>query len=59
MNTQTRRPPPWEQTVLSDTPTVTEPARASDELPFDEEAKLVYGVIFSLRNMAKKLSHNR
>jgi hypothetical protein len=25
-------------------------------LPFDEEAKLVYGVILSLRNMVKKLS---
>jgi len=25
-------------------------------LPFDEESKLVYGVIFSLRNMVKKLS---
>ena len=25
-------------------------------LPFDEEAKLVYGVVMSLRNMVKKLS---
>jgi hypothetical protein len=25
-------------------------------LPFDEETKLVYGVVFSLRNMVKKLS---
>jgi hypothetical protein len=25
-------------------------------LPFDEEAKLVYGVVLSLRNMAKKLA---
>ena len=25
-------------------------------LPFDEEAKLVYGVVLSLRNMVKKLS---
>lgn len=25
-------------------------------LPFDEESKLVYGIIFSLRNMVKKLS---
>lgn len=25
-------------------------------LPFDEESKLVYGVIFSLRNMVKKLA---
>jgi hypothetical protein len=28
----------------------------SNTLPFDEEAKLVYGVIISLRNMVKKLS---
>ncbi|EST08483.1 Sybindin-like protein [Kalmanozyma brasiliensis GHG001] len=27
----------------------------SDLLPFDEEAKLVYGVVFSLRNMVRKL----
>jgi hypothetical protein len=25
-------------------------------LPFDEEAKLVYGVVLSLKNMVKKLS---
>lgn len=25
-------------------------------LPFDEEAKLVYGVVLSLRNMVKKLA---
>lgn len=25
-------------------------------LPFDEEAKLVYGVVLSLRNMVKKIS---
>jgi hypothetical protein len=25
-------------------------------LPFDEEAKLVYGVVFSLRHMINKLS---
>ena len=25
-------------------------------LPFDEEAKLVYGVVLSMRNMVKKLS---
>jgi len=31
-------------------------ASASAGLPFDEESKLVYGVIFSLRNMVKKLS---
>jgi hypothetical protein len=29
---------------------------SSTELPFDEEAKLVYGVVISLRNMIKKLS---
>ncbi|GAA5903636.1 TRAPP subunit BET5 [Sporobolomyces salmoneus] len=28
----------------------------SNRLAFDEEAKLVYGVVFSLRNMVKKLS---
>lgn len=31
-------------------------AATSSALPFDEEAKLVFGVIFSLRNMIKKLS---
>ena len=31
-------------------------AFSSTGLPFDEEAKLVYGVILSLRNMVKKLS---
>lgn len=25
-------------------------------LPFDEEAKLVYGVVLSMRNLVKKLS---
>jgi len=29
---------------------------AGPGLPFDEEAKLVYGVILSLRNMVKRLS---
>jgi len=33
--------------------TVGSPGRG---LPFDEEAKLVYGVVLSLRNMVKKLS---
>jgi hypothetical protein len=31
-------------------------AVSSAGLPFDEEAKLVYGVILSLRNMVKRLS---
>lgn len=31
-------------------------ASAGQGLPFDEEAKLVYGVVLSLRNMVKKLS---
>ena len=31
-------------------------AISSTGLPFDEEAKLVYGVVISLRNMIKKLS---
>ena len=30
--------------------------KANGRLAFDEEAKLVYGVVFSLRNMVKKLS---
>lgn len=29
-------------------------ASTSELLPFDEEAKLVYGVVFSLRNMVRK-----
>ncbi|EPQ57260.1 hypothetical protein GLOTRDRAFT_39242, partial [Gloeophyllum trabeum ATCC 11539] len=33
-----------------------ERAQPMSELPFDEEAKLVYGVILSLRNMIRKLS---
>ncbi|TFK75360.1 snare-like protein [Pluteus cervinus] len=32
------------------------PALSSTGLPFDEEAKLVYGVVLSLRNMIKKLA---
>ncbi|KAG9057619.1 TRAPP subunit bet5 [Serendipita sp. 407] len=32
------------------------PAPPMSKLPFDEEAKLVYGVIFSLRGMVQKLS---
>jgi len=35
---------------------VTTPATQSTGLAFDEEAKLVYGVVISLRNMVKKLS---
>lgn len=34
----------------------SQPGQTSTGLPFDEEAKLVYGVILSLRNMARKLS---
>ncbi|GAA5871714.1 hypothetical protein JCM16303_000841 [Sporobolomyces ruberrimus] len=30
--------------------------KKDSRLPFDEEAKLVYGVVFSLKNMVKKLS---
>ncbi|KIJ49367.1 hypothetical protein M422DRAFT_225009 [Sphaerobolus stellatus SS14] len=33
-----------------------QPTQNQSALPFDEEAKLVYGVILSLRNMVKKLS---
>jgi len=36
------------------TPTASKPATST--LPFDEEAKLVYGVVLSLRNMVKKLT---
>jgi len=32
------------------------PSGRAGGLPFDEEAKLVYGVVLSLRNMVKKLS---
>jgi hypothetical protein len=46
-------PPPLLQTAA----TMAQPASASSSaLPFDEEAKLVFGVVFSLRNMIKKLS---
>lgn len=34
----------------------TAPGASSTGLPFDEEAKLVYGVVISLCNMIKKLS---
>ncbi|BGP56150.1 hypothetical protein JCM8202_005918 [Rhodotorula sphaerocarpa] len=42
---------------LSSDPTAgTAAATTSNRLAFDEEAKLVYGVVFSLRNMVSKLS---
>ncbi|KAL1696421.1 Sybindin-like protein [Schizophyllum commune] len=44
-------PPTASPAVAQQPPGVT-----STGLPFDEEAKLVYGVIISLRNMVKKLS---
>ena len=44
-------PPTVSPAVAQQPPGVT-----STGLPFDEEAKLVYGVIISLRNMVKKLS---
>ena len=37
-----------------ETPTASKAATST--LPFDEEAKLVYGVVLSLRSMIKKLS---
>lgn len=46
----TQSPPP----SLLQTP--PPPAQTSTGLAFDEEAKLVYGVILSLRNMIRKLS---
>ncbi|KZV70707.1 TRAPP complex subunit bet5 [Peniophora sp. CONT] len=54
--------PPWLQDhreaphTLLQTPQTPVAAPASSALPFDEEAKLVYGVILSLRNMIKRLS---
>lgn len=47
--------------AVGDDPSSTLPQTAvdgpkSNALPFDEEAKLVYGVVLSLRNMVKKLS---
>jgi len=41
---------------LLQTPPPPPPSQSSTGLPFDEEAKLVYGVILSLRNMIKKIS---
>lgn len=37
-------------------PSTPQPAPPQSSLSFDEEAKLVYGVVLSLRNMIKKLS---
>ena len=37
-------------------PGATQQVPANAGLPFDEEAKLVYGVVLSLRNMVKKIS---
>ena len=33
-----------------------QPTPVNTGLPFDEESKLVYGVVLSLRNMIKKIS---
>jgi hypothetical protein len=43
-------------TTRSTTPVPPTTQPSGSGLPFDEEAKLVYGVILSLRNMVKKLS---
>ncbi|KAL5523546.1 hypothetical protein ACEPAG_7719 [Sanghuangporus baumii] len=43
-------------TKLPPSSSVQQPSSASGALAFDEEAKLVYGVILSLRNTIKKLS---
>lgn len=37
-------------------PNATQQVPANGGLPFDEETKLVYGVVLSLRNMIKKVS---
>ncbi|KAI0036960.1 TRAPP complex subunit bet5 [Vararia minispora EC-137] len=53
--------PPWAQdhppapAPPPSTPAAQGPG-AGNALPFDEEAKLVYGVVLSLRNMIKRLS---
>jgi len=41
---------------LPTTPSLSVSAASNTSLPFDEEAKLVYGVVISLRNMIKKIS---
>lgn len=47
-------PPSSSQLQVASSP--HSPQTTSTGLPFDEEAKLVYGVIISLRNMVRKLS---
>ncbi|KAF7792310.1 hypothetical protein EIP86_003346 [Pleurotus ostreatoroseus] len=42
--------------VNDETTTPAAPPPVNAGLPFDEESKLVYGVVLSLRNMIKKLS---
>jgi len=37
-------------------PGTAAPSTSKPGLPFDEEAKLVYGVVFSLRNMVRKMA---
>jgi len=54
--------PPWLQDRRETAPAVLQtsgppaPAPSSTALPLDEETKLVYGVIISLRNMVKRLA---
>ncbi|GAA5929482.1 TRAPP subunit BET5 [Sporobolomyces koalae] len=48
--------PPTETREPIDTLEGDSTTKRDGKLPFDEEAKLVYGVVFSLRNMVKKLS---
>ncbi|KAI0329718.1 snare-like protein [Cubamyces sp. BRFM 1775] len=43
-------------TQTAHSPIAQMPPPPTSNLPFDEEAKLVYGVVLSLRNMIKKLS---
>ncbi|GJJ06224.1 hypothetical protein Clacol_000414 [Clathrus columnatus] len=49
-------PPPPPPLVPPKTTETPPPSTVPSGLPFDEEAKLVYGVILSLRHMIKKLS---